>query len=125
MLRFEEALNNHLEMVKRRNLPGFTKTVIQDERLILILPNGTLIEGFEAVKQFHAEWFSDPDWTLESRLIKTIIGQDLGTALLEVEYKDLDMDGEPYFLKYYLNLTFLFENEQWLLVFDQNTMLPK
>lgn len=118
---FKDALNAHLETIKARDLEGFVKTVVQDERLLLIMPNGAKISGFKAAKELHAQWFADPDWHIEIDIINLIETKTMSTAILDVKYSDLNAEGKPYSMQYYLNVTFVFENGKWLLILDQNT----
>lgn len=121
-MNFRESLDNHLSAVAARNLEEFSKTLVNDDRLTLIMPNSSVLNGFKAVVDFHKGWFSDPDWAIETTLLKTIEGDSSCIALLDVVYSDLDESGKPYQLNYILSLTFVYEEGSWLLVFDQNTM---
>jgi len=47
------------------------------------------------------------------------------TTLLDVDYTDLDQQGNKVALSYYLNLTFKRVDEEWLLIHDQNTIHSK
>ena len=118
---FKEALKAHLKTIKSRDLIGFVNTLVQDERLLLIMPNGAKISGFKAVKELHAQWFADPDWHIETDIINLIETKTMSTAILDVKYSDLNAEGKPYSMQYYLNVTFVFENGKWLLILDQNT----
>ena len=121
-MNFKESLDNHISAIFSRDLDGFSSTLVNDDRLTLILPNGSVLNGFDAIVDFHRAWFSDPDWHIETTLLKRIETDSSCTALLDVVYSDLDESGKPYLLKYILSLTFVFERECWLLVFDQNTI---
>ncbi len=123
-MNFQDALNHHLSTISNRDLDAFSKTIVNDDRLTLIMPNSTVLNGFEEILAFHKSWFSDPDWNIEANLIKVIESDNTATALLDVTYNDLNEAGKPYQLQYLLSLTFVFENDTWLLVFDQNTMKP-
>lgn len=123
-MNFKESLENHLNTISSRNLEDFSRTLVKDDRLTFILPNGSVLNGFETIVDFHKDWFSDPDWRIETTLLKTVESVSSCTALLDVVYSDLDESGEPYQLNYILSLTFVFERDSWLLVFDQNTMKP-
>ncbi|WP_428242720.1 nuclear transport factor 2 family protein [Gynuella sp.] len=121
-MNFKESLDNHLSSISARNLEEFSRTLVKDDRLTLIMPNSSVLNGYEAIVDFHKNWFSDPDWSIETTLLKTIESNASCIALLDVVYNDLDESGEPYQLNYILSLTFVFEGGSWLLTFDQNTM---
>lgn len=118
----EQALEFHLNSVKNRNLDAFASTLVQDDRLTLIMPNGNALFGYDAIIDFHKNWFADPDWTLQTTLLKLLPADTSATALLEVTYRDLDASGQPYQLSYLLSLTFIQQDGEWRLLFDQNTL---
>ena len=74
-MKFEDALKKHLALIKNRNLSGFVETIVRDDRPVLILPHGTMITGFEAVAKFHRDWFNDPDWHIETSLVRSSLGK--------------------------------------------------
>jgi uncharacterized protein (TIGR02246 family) len=117
---FAAAVNRHLAAVTARDLDGYLATVHQD--VALILPNGRLVEGRDAVAEFHQEWFGDPDWSWVLSPVRTVTAGPTGVAVVAVEYHDLDGAGRPYEMRYLLSLTFASQEGDWLLVHDQNTL---
>ncbi len=124
-MEFKDALNIHLEAIKNRDIDGFKKTIVPDDRLTVILPNGSLIKGYDNIIKFHENWFKDMDWSINFSVINKLIGSDLSSALIEVKYNDVNEEKEAYHLEFYLNLIFSKENSNWLLIYDQNTLFPK
>ena len=121
----EQVLDFHLNSVKNRDLDAFSSTLVQDDRLTLIMPNGNALFGYDAIVDFHKNWFADPDWTLQTTLLKLLQADTSATALLEVTYHDLDASAQPYQLSYLLSLTFIQHDGEWRLLFDQNTLTSK
>ena len=117
-----EAVDRHLATVTGRDLPGYLATVHDD--VSLVLPNGRLIAGREAVGAFHRDWFDDPDWSWTLTPTRTATAGDTGLALFAAEYRDLDAAGKPYTMGYLLSLTFTRRDGRWLLLHDQNTPTP-
>ncbi|TCP54458.1 ketosteroid isomerase-like protein [Tumebacillus sp. BK434] len=117
---FHQALQHHLNTMTEKDLAAFLATV-HPENISLILPNGKLIDSRAEFETFHQNWFSDPDWSMHTELIKTSVTAESGVALLKVLYNDLDPQGQPYEKRYYLSLVFEKVNGNWLLVHDQNT----
>ncbi len=124
-MEFKDTLNIHLEAIKNRDIDGFKKTIAQDDRLTVILPNGSLIKGYDRIIKFHENWFKDMDWSIDFSVINELIGSDLSSVLIEVRYNDINEEKEPYQLEHYLNLIFIKENSDWSLIYDQNTLFPK
>ena len=125
MMTFSETLDMHINALINRDLETFQKTLVPDDRLSVILPNGSRLAGFNDIIHFHKTWFSDPDWSLELKLLSNWSNQRKGCATFQVNYADIDPTGKAYQLRYLLSLIFINENENWLLVLDQNTILPE
>ncbi|MCL2353681.1 MAG: nuclear transport factor 2 family protein [Defluviitaleaceae bacterium] len=119
---FESVLNVHLKAIADRDLSVFSKFLHPSQNIIIILPNGNIIEGFESVVNFHKRWFEDLDWHMDVKMLDIITIDNVGYALLDVIYHDLDEDGNPYELKYFLSLLFNKINNRWFLIRDQNTL---
>ena len=119
---FTQTLTHHLEAIQNRDLNTFASTLSNSDDLTIILPNGSMIQGFDAVVDFHRNWFADDDWSMNLELVKQWQTSDMGTAIYKVAYHDLDPDGTPYQLAYLLTLIFANEGDEWRLVHDQNTM---
>ncbi|MFF5296447.1 YybH family protein [Paractinoplanes globisporus] len=119
---FTGAVEQHLAAVAARDLPAYLATVRDDVSLILL--NGRLLRGREAVAGLHQDWFADPDWSWTLSPVHSAVAGDTGVAVFEVDYDDLDGDGKPYSTRYLLSLTFTRDSEGWRLLHDQNTALP-
>lgn len=118
---FKEVLETHLRAIKDKDLETFITTISKDD-VTLIMPNGTLINGIKEFIEFHKDWFSDKDWTLNYEIIKIEEGEEISIALLKVDYKDIDLKGNEYSLNYYLTLAFKKSEGKWGLFYDQNTL---
>lgn len=119
---FKEVLEIHLKSIKDKDFDLFITTISDDEDITLIMPNGTLINGRKNFVDLHKEWFLDEDWDFNYEILKIEEGQEISFALLKVDYKDLDGKGNEYLMNYYLNLLFKKMEDQWRLVYDQNTL---
>ncbi|MBT2229246.1 SgcJ/EcaC family oxidoreductase [Nonomuraea sp. NEAU-A123] len=118
-MEFSQALAAHLRAIETRDLDGFLATVHPDASVIL--PNGKLLTGKDAIGEFHTAWFRDPDWSLRPTVIRTETFGESAFVVLSVAYADLDSEGRPYEKSYYLTLYFARIDGRWLLVHDQNT----
>ncbi len=117
---FKDALQLHLDSIQKKDLDSFSSTISEDT-ITLIMMNGTIIDDRNKFMEFHKDWFSDEDWKLNYEIIRMDETDKMAYALLAVHYEDIDIEGKPVFMKYYLNLIFKKYKENWLLVFDQNT----
>jgi len=107
--------------MKSKDLDKFLSTV-KLEDIVVIMPNGTLISGKEEVFEIHKNWFADNDWDLNYRILSIEESTEMAYALVMIDYKDCDVEGNIIKMNYYLNLIFRMEEEKWLLIHDQNTI---
>jgi uncharacterized protein (TIGR02246 family) len=116
---YTETLERQLTAIGARDLDGYLATVHDDA--VLIMPNGRLLAGRDALADFHRDWFADPDWSWDLSPVYSMTAGDTGIAVLDVEYHDVDEAGDPVELRYLLSLTFARADGGWLMVHDQNT----
>ena len=121
---FKQVLEKHLTALSSKNLSDFIET-ISKTNITLIMPNGKLITTYKEFVELHDAWFSDDDWSIEYEIINTVEKTDLCTALLKVNYKDVDEKDEIVYLNYFLYLMFEYIDETWYLIHDQNTIFTK
>ena len=119
-MNFEQTLQRHLNAIKDRNLDEYEATV-STEKPYVVLPDGTLLKGHQAIIDWHRDWFSDPDWRIEVNILHVDETKDTGLALATINYDDIDPQGNPYHKKYYLSLGFAQQAGEWKLIHDQNT----
>lgn len=119
---FDKTIENHFNAIQSRDLEGLLKTV-DSNRITLILPNGKHSTSFEAYKNVNKDWFSEETWSVEHKIIEKKINKETGFVLTEIHYSDKDEKGEAYSFKYFLSLVFELQNNEWKLIFDQNTII--
>lgn len=119
---FKTTLDKHLQAVTTKNIDGFLETVSKED-ITLIMPNGSLINDCRAFSDLHKSWFLDDDWSIEYKIIEVKEGKHLSSALLEINYHDLDENNQSIHLHYYLYLLFEKKDHEWLLIHDQNTII--
>ena len=107
---FEEFESSLLETVDR-------------EKITLILPNGKYSESLDQYKKVNFDWFSDNDWSIEYEIIDKNVTKEMGIILTKITYFDKDEKGKPYSFQYFLTLVFQVIEQEWKLVFDQNTII--
>jgi len=101
---FESVVRDHLKAISDRDLQGFAKFLHTEHSSIIILPNGSIVEGYEDIISFHEDWFADTDWHMETKVMDIFANDNMGYALLDVIYHDLDECSKPYEMKYLLSL---------------------
>ncbi len=118
---FKNTLELHLESMRSKDLNKFISTV-KLEDIILIMPNGTLIKEKEEFIELHKNWFEDKDWDLNYKILNIEESIQMAYALVTIDYRDFDAEGNIIKMNYYLNLIFHKQDEKWLLIHDQNTV---
>lgn len=118
---FADAVQSYFSALEKRDVPGIAALFDDNAKTTLIMPNGALVVGYAAIMDLHRDWFSDPDWSMEHEIISMREMGALGLVLAKVVYHDVNENGEPYTISYYLHLTFCCRDGQWKVVHDQNT----
>ena len=120
---FQETLSTHLAAMQAHDFAAFLATLTSAPELSLIMPNGRFTGGRAEAVATLEQWFADPDWRIAFETVRTLETAELAMALLHATYDDLDPSGQPYQLRYYLQLLFARQDGQWRLVHDQNTLI--
>lgn len=98
-------------------------TVPESGNLTLIFPNGKLTRTVEEYREFHVQWFGDPDWSVTYEVISQIEGADLAFVSLLARNQDKNAKGENIAYSLILTLVFQKQTHGWKLISDQNTMV--
>ena len=120
---FQQTLERHLQAVQDHDIDSFLDTIAADGSLTMILPNGNLLDSYDEIVDLHQEWFADKEWQMSTELVTKHESSEMASALLLVNYEDVDEDGSPVQFQYFLNLIFARRNGKWLVVHDQNTII--
>ena len=122
-MNFQQSLARHLQAVEAHDIDTFLDTIADDGSLTMILPNGNLLDNYDEIAELHQEWFADEEWQMSTELVTKHESSEMATALLLVNYEDVDEDGGPVQFQYFLNLIFARRNGKWLVIHDQNTII--
>jgi uncharacterized protein (TIGR02246 family) len=115
-MNFRETLRKHLQAIQDRDLEALADTVAQDS-LVLIMADGKLARSTREFLEAHRGWFAMPGWSLDAREVAFFENQDLGIAVLELDYREPPATHS----RSYLTLVFQNQKGRWLMVQDQNT----
>lgn len=113
-----EALEEHLEAIRIRDLDRFAATLAHDD-VRLVGGDGHVIEGRENAVAAHRDWFMDDRWTFDPEILWTREEAGAAWALTRVTYREADAER-----RFMLLFLFVDESGEWRLVYDQNTPIP-
>jgi ketosteroid isomerase-like protein len=117
---FQQTVAAHVEAIHKRDLDALIGTITTGDSLTLIFPDGTTHNTRQAYVDFHREWFAEQGWTMEMEPVSVLVRDGLGIALMRTTYTDAAGPRQAL-----LSLAFSREQNQWRLVFDQNTRIVK
>lgn len=122
MKNLDTTIENHFIAIQNRDIDNLLKTV-NKENVTLILPNGKYSKSLAEYKKINTDWFNDKNWNIKYEIVDKIIKSESATVLTKITYTDKEENGEIYSFQYYLTLMFELQNNEWKLVFDQNTII--
>ena len=117
---FDTAIQRHFEAISHRDIEAFKAHMTRSETMYTIVQNGHAFTTPAEIIAIHEEWFKDPNWIWEGTLIHTVVGEDMGMALVKYEYRAKAEDAP---LSTWLIYVLRLEENEWRIVHDQNTSL--
>ncbi|GAB3845796.1 YybH family protein [Micromonospora andamanensis] len=115
-----EALEEHLSALQHKDIDGYAATLADE--VVLILPDGRVLDGKPAVVGLHREMFDDDSWTQTRTVRRVMTTGSTGWALVEYRFVTVDADGRTVSdTQAYFALTYALVDGRWLVVADQNT----
>lgn len=121
MEQFETSVTLHLKAIEKRDFTAFSQCLHPLYPCMIITGDGEIMQGYDAILQFHQSWFADDSWRMESRIIDSFWADTMGYALIENTYYETDTAGNPRSQKLLMSLVFQNIDGQWFLRRDQNT----
>lgn len=119
------TLKTHLDAVSNRDLTTLAATLSPKGDMHLLLPQSKMITTAEGFLGFHRDWFVEPNWTLDNKIIHSDIGTDMGISVVEALYKEPERDGKPYFNKMNVSYALKKIEGKWYVVKDHACSVEK
>jgi len=117
MKSFNETVKLHFKAIDERDLDAYAQFLHPSLNCIVILADGSVVEGYDNIINIHREWFKDLSWRMDIKTVDIFTVDDIvGYALLDVIYSSPDFNRHRY-----LSLMFQKFEGKWILVRDQNT----
>ena len=122
---FQQLLTKHLNAVSNKDLATLATTFSPGGEMHLILPQTEIMTTSKEFLDMHEEWFADTSWTFTTKVLRTDIGRDYGSAIVETMYREPMRNGKPYFNR--MIVTYLLRKEagQWFVIQDHASSVEK
>ncbi len=122
---FHNALRKHLKAVSSRDLAALESMMSPDGLMHLIRPSTPIVYTTDKYIKYHKSWFADTNWTLESTITDSKVGEDVGMAVTEVMYKVPERDGKPYWNQMTISYVLQKVDGNWFVISDHSTSVKK
>ena len=117
----ENIALQYLEAMCRRDMHPIASSLCEASTVVML--NGQIYKGIDAILNMHREWFADMDWRMSYATEAIHESENVCHALVKVDYHDQNEEGQPYQIQYLLFLLFGKESGKWVLLHDQNTLI--
>lgn len=119
------AMQKHLNAVSNRDLVTLESTLSPRGNMQLILPGTEIIKKTSGFMEYHREWFKATNWTLDSKILNSIVGENIAMVIVESVYKEPERDGEPYFNRMTISYDLQKINGEWFVIKDHMASIQK
>jgi len=122
---FIEILEKHLNAVSNKDLIALKSTMSPEGKMHLILPQTEIISSVDSFMTFHKTWFEDTNWTFETKILHTDIGDKIGIAITEIMYREPERNGAPYFNRMIVTYGLEKIDSKWYIIKDHASSIEK
>ena len=119
------AMQKHLTAVSNRDIETLESTLSPDGDMLLILPGTEIIEKASGFLENQSEWFASGDWTFETKILHSEVGETLASAVVEAIYKEAERDGKPYFNRMHISYVLKKNQGKWFVIRDHMVSVEK
>ena len=122
----EAVMKKHLDAVSNKDLTTLKSTMHPEGKMQLILPSTEIINGVKDFMEFHTAWFSsDSNWTFETKILNSEVGEKLGIVITELTYREPERNGKPYFNRQTVSYVLEKIDSAWYVIKDHCTSTEK
>lgn len=122
---FSSVILKHLSAVKNKDFITLKSTMSPKGNMELIQPGSEIVYSVDGFMKFHQEWFDVPNWTVNTKILSTDIGDRIGVATTEFLYKEPERNGKPYFNRLIVTYTLERINNNWYIFKDHASSIGK
>lgn len=122
---FKSAILKHLNAVTAKDSNTLKSTMSPNGNMELIQPSSEIVYSVDGFMKFHQDWFRVPNWTVDTKILSTDIGNKIGVATTEFLYKEPERNGKPYFNRLIVSYTLEKINNNWYIIKDHASSIEK
>lgn len=122
---FIATMKTHLDAVTNKDLKTLQSTMSPKGNMQLILPGSEMIDSVKGFMDYHKAWFELPDWTFETKILNTVVGEKIGIAITEITYREPERDGVPYHNRMYVSYALEKIDGNWYIIKDHASSIEK
>ena len=119
------TMEKHLAAVSNKDSASLAETLSPSGHMQLILPSTEIIPGVDGFMKYHNDWFKNPDWTFETRILNSKVGSLLAMVIVEIVYQEPLRDGKPYFNRMTVSYVLEKTEGQWYVIKDHASSVQK
>ena len=120
------VLTEHINAIGVRDLTALRSTLSPNGEMQLILDQMEIIESVDSFMKFHEVWFADTSaWTMESKILNTTVGKEMGFGIVESIYREPFRNGVPYFNRLIVSYDLKKIKGDWKVIKDHATSAEK
>jgi hypothetical protein len=122
---FHTVLEKHLKAVSDKDYTTLKSTMSPKGTMELIQPSSEIVYTADGFMKFHQEWFDVSNWTVNTKVLSTDIGDKIGVATTEFLYQEPERNGKPYFNRLIVSYTLQKIDNNWYFIKDHASSVEK
>lgn len=119
------VMQKHLKAVSNRDIEKLASTLSPDGDMLLILPGTEIIEKASGFIENQSEWFETTNWTFETKILHSEVGETVASMVVEAIYKEPERDGKPYFNRMHISYVLKKVKGDWFVIRDHMVTVEK
>ncbi len=119
------VMQKHLDAISNRDLETLESTLSPEGNMQLILPGTETIEKTSGFMEYHREWFKTDNWTLDSKILNSEVGETMAMVVVESIYKEPERNSKPYFNRMAVSYDLQKINGNWYVIKDHMASIQK
>lgn len=122
---FMATMEKHLAAIGNKNLDSLATTMSPEGDMQLILGGIETIVSVDSFLKFHEDWFAEPNWSFNTKILNVEVGDRVGMAIVEAMYREPERDGQPYFNRMTVSYVLRKIKGKWYVIKDHATSVEK